>query len=196
MTNVRFSRGSRLLRSMLVAVGVLAAARAMAQSTCPAFTDPDLCIDDFNCYRAIVTEGTERFQRIEGVQLDDQFENATVTVMRPFHLCTPTNKNEDGTIDADTHLDSYIIRRQSPAHIQRGAIRLTNELEEIRVDTIRPDMLLVPTGKSLVLPAPPTPNPSFHHVDHYKCYRVRVSRGTPKAAVDRKITIKDQFTPV
>jgi hypothetical protein len=115
--------------------------------------------------------------------------------MRPYHLCNPTDKNEEGTIDQNTHLTSYVIRRQEPRHVQRGAIRLINQLEEIRVDTIRPDLLLVPTGKSLVLPSPPSPNPTLHMVDHYKCYKVRVSRGTPKAAVDRKVTIQDQFSP-
>ena len=35
----------------------------------------------------------------------------------------------------------------------------------------------------------------MHAVDHYKCYRVKVTPGTPLAAVDRKVTVQDQFTP-
>jgi hypothetical protein len=195
MTNVEFTRGRGLLWVMVAVAAVLAmTGRTGAQSACPAFTDPEDCIDDFNCYRAAVTEDTPRFQRISGVLLQDQFESATVTVMKPSHLCTPTNKDGEGTLDPATHLVIYSIRRQSPVHVRRSAIRVTNSLEEVRVDTIRPDLLMVPTSKSLVLPSPPPPNETLHTVDHYKCYRVKVTSGTPQAALDRKITVQDQFT--
>jgi hypothetical protein len=195
MTKVRFSRGLRLLGALAIAVTatLTSAAPVLAQSACPAFVDPDLCIDDFNCYKSITTLDTPQFVPVSGVTLVDQFETATVRLQRPYHLCTPTNVNDEGTIDGETHLVSYVIRQQSPAHVKRTAIRVTNFLEEIRVDTIRPELLLVPTNKTLVLPAPPAPNPANHTVDHYKCYRVKVTAGTPKAAIDRKINVEDQF---
>jgi hypothetical protein len=175
--------------AMLTTAGIV-----RAQSACPAFVDPMLCIDDFNCYKSITTFDTPHFVPVSGVSLADQFETVTVRVQQPYHLCTPTNVDSEGTIDDETHLVSYTIRQQSPAHVKRTAIRVTNFLEEIRVDTLRPDLLLVPTNKTLVLPSPSAPNPATHTVDHYKCYRVKVTPGTPKAAIDRKITVEDQFT--
>jgi hypothetical protein len=195
MTKLEISRGLRLLGAAVIAVTATLTTPGFvrAQSACPAFVDPPLCIDDFNCYKSLVTDDTPKFVRISGVQLSDQFESATVDLLKPYHVCTPTDVNDEGTIDEATHLMSYVIRQQQP-HVRRTAIRVTNFLEEVRVDTLRPELLLVPTSKRLVLPAPAAPNPATHTVDHYKCYRVKVTPGTPKAAIDRKITIEDQFT--
>ena len=50
--------------------------------------------------------------------------------------------------------------------------------------------LLVPSAKSLT-GSPPAPiNPS---VDHFACYAVRVSKGTPRFSVIKGVTVQDQF---
>ena len=59
----------------------------------------------------------------------------------------------------------------------------------IRLDTIRPDFLFVPTAKSLVS-SPAPPNPLSHRVDHYKCYKSRATRDEFTATT---ATITDQF---
>jgi len=107
-------------------------------------------------------------------------------------LCAPTDKEGEGIVDANTHLVTYSIKNQSPKHIKRTAIRITNQLGEIRVSTVKPEFLFVPSGKSLVS-FPPPPNPTSHNVDHYKCYRVRVTPGTPKFASGTIVSAADQF---
>jgi hypothetical protein len=153
----------------------------------------DSCADDFNCYQARITQDTPDFSPLT-VSVADQFETATVSVRAQEELCAPANKDDEGILDPATHLMAYRIRSQNPRHVRRSHIRLTNQLEEIRVSTLRPSLILVPTAKSLTQPGPPPPNSGDHNVDHFKCYQVRVTPGTPLPAQNRKVDVSDQFT--
>jgi hypothetical protein len=158
----------------------------------PCGVNLDACLDDFTCYTVRTTPGTPRFTQINGVSLVDQFEAATASVVRQQTLCAPSNKNGSGVVDPATHLVSYLIKRQTPRHVKRTAIKVTNQLGEIRLNTVKPRSLLVPSGKSLVS-SPASPNPALLNLDHYKCYRVRVTPGTPKFASGTLVQASDQF---
>jgi hypothetical protein len=158
----------------------------------PCGNDLDACLDDFTCYRSRTTPGTPRFAGVASVSLVDQFETATARVVKDQELCTPTDKDGEGIVDPITHLLAYSIKGQSPKHVKRTAIRITNQLGEIRVSTVKPELLLVPTAKNLSTPPAP-PNPTATNVDHYKCYRVRVTPGTPKFASGTLVQASDQF---
>jgi hypothetical protein len=159
---------------------------AAAQSPCGALVDQ--CLDDFTCYKT-----TAPFPDPVTLSLADQFEEASAVVVRPTALCAPTDKNNEGTLDPDTHLAFYRIRAQTPEHIQRSTIRVTNQLGDLWVDTTAPAALLVPTAKDLNS-LPPPPNPSVHDVDHFKCYRARVTAGTPRFATNTLVSANDQFS--
>jgi hypothetical protein len=192
MHTSRISRGWTLLGATLAAVALVGSTPHVGRAQC---TPPlDNCLDDFNCYTSWVTQDTPPFAPVSSVSLVDQFESATVTVSKTFALCPPADKDAEGVVDDVTHLMAYQIKNQTPKHIRRGTVRVTNQIEEIRVDTVKPELLLVPTAKTLTQPGPPPPNPLNHDVDHYKCYRVRVTPGTPLPAQDRKVTVADQFT--
>jgi hypothetical protein len=181
-----------LLAATVSAVALIISTPVVGRAQC---TPPlDSCLDEFNCYASYVTRETPPFTPVAGVTLVDQFESATVTVSGPTSVCPPADRDDEGIVDGATHLIAYAIKKQTPQHIRRGTIRVTNELESIRVDTVKPDLLLVPSAKTLTDPGPPPPNPGDHDVDHYKCYRVRVTRGTPLPAKDRKVSVSDQFT--
>jgi hypothetical protein len=154
--------------------------------------DLDDCLDDLTLYKARVTPGTPGFTAIAGVSLVDQLEAVTATAIRQQGLGTPSNKNAEGVVDPATHVMAYTLKRQVPKHIKRTAIRVTNQLGEIHVNTMKPDLLLVPSGKNL-LTTPPVPNPTATNLDHYKCYRVRVTAGTPKFASGTLVSVADQF---
>jgi hypothetical protein len=162
---------------------------------CSGTPTPDTCIDDFLCYKVGITAGTPPFTPIPSVNLVDDFENENHQVLKPRHLCTPANKNAEGTLDAVTHGKTYRLRGVpgSPRHVPQTNIKVTNQIGSIRLDTIRPDLLFVPTAKSLVS-SPTPPNPASHRVDHYKCYKVRVTRGTPKFPDTVFVSATDQFT--
>jgi hypothetical protein len=158
----------------------------------PCGVDLDACLDDLTCYRTRKTHGTPDFISVPGVSLVDQLEAVTATVVRQQDLCTPTDKNGEGVVDPVTHVVTYLVKRQSPKHIKRTAIRVTNQLGEIYVNTVKPDLLLVPSAKNLATPPSP-PNPTATNLDHYKCYRVRVTAGTPKFASGTLVQAADQF---
>jgi hypothetical protein len=153
--------------------------------------DLDACLDDFLCYKTKPASGSPRFARISDLQLADQLEDTTADVVRPQALCTPADKNDEGTVDPVIHLAAYRIR-QATAHVRRTNVLVANQLGDVRVDTVKPDLLLVPSNKSLGGPASP-PIPGTYLVDHYKCYKVRVTPGTPRFA-RREVTVADQFT--
>ena len=51
----------------------------------------------------------------------------------------------------------------------------------------------MPTNKALGGPATP-PDNNLINVDHYKCYKVKTTRGFPKFPRGVQVTVSDQFT--
>jgi cysteine-rich repeat protein len=136
------------------------------------------CIGNFLCYKDKTTAGTPQFVPVANVQLIDQFETLTVTASKPKHLCTPANLLGNGFVDTTTHLLSYQIKPAtgSPKHVPKPNLEITNSLV-IHVNTIKPDFLMVPSSKDPNVD-PPLPGPN--EVDHYKCYKIKTTPGTPK----------------
>ena len=60
------------------------------------------------------------------------------------------------------------------------------------MDTIKPVSLLVPSLKDLEDPIGDEDLPESFPVDHFKCYSVEVTKGTPRFRL-RKVTVTDQF---
>jgi hypothetical protein len=158
---------------------------------CTGVVTPANCLDDFTCYKAKITPTTPLFSTVNGVTLLDQFENATASLSKPRYICPPANDNGGGVVDPNIHLVSYKIR-QSPAHARVTNLLITNQLGDLHLDALRPDFVLVPTAKDLLAFPPPPPN-SSHLVDHFKCYKVRVTSGTPRFATHVTVTMTDQF---
>src|SRR5207253_1916572 len=71
---------------------------------------------------------------------------------------------------------------------------VANQFGPLHVDTRRADLLLVPDNKDLTN-QPPAPDENTINVNHYKCYRVKVTPGTPKFTVTT-VNVKDQFIGV
>jgi hypothetical protein len=153
------------------------------------------------CYKAKLTKGAPKFQAF-GIGLSDQFESGDFDVTKPVSLCNPADKRGEGIVDPDTHLAGYEIKLtattpKQPAHVKQTNLKITNQFHSganpLSVDTVKPDRLLVPTAKSLSA-QPPAPDPATHDVDHYKCYKVKVTPKTPKFVPILAVTVEDQFT--
>ncbi len=111
---------------------------------------------------------------------------------KPKFICAPTNKNgEDPTAPSHPdHLEDYSIR---PATKLTQVVnqRIVNQFGEIRVDLKKPVALQVPTAKDP--DGPPPAEPSSPAVDHFTCYKVKVTSGTPKFVRQSGVTLQDQF---
>lgn len=147
----------------------------------------------FLCYRVKITKGTPKFEKRE-VLLDDQFEeDKSFRVRRPETLCNPATKNAEVPEDLDTHLVGYKIKRAKgqPKHERQFFIKVENQFPTIFVDTKKPDRLLVPSAKDLGS-TPLAPEFDSHNVDHFKCYKIKRTKNTPKFE-PIEVTLDDQF---
>jgi hypothetical protein len=75
--------------------------------------------------------------------------------------------------------------------VRRSNVRIDKQFGTLFVDTLRTDGFLVPANKSLA-PAPPPLAPALGAYDHYRCVRVKRTKGTSKF-VRRTVLVDDQF---
>jgi hypothetical protein len=116
---------------------------------------------------------------LENVLLTDvEFGANMVAVKKITRLCAPASKNgedPDAPLDEE-HLAGYQIKRAKsfPKFERRREIAVMNQLHPggLLMDVIRPDILLLPTAKSLVGP----PGPLADDFNHYNCYKVAKTR--------------------
>ena len=157
-------------------------------------TVPTAAADHYLCYRTKATAGTPKFTAIDGVSLNDEIDgSATADVVKPKVLCVPADKNAEGIVDAVTHLESYQTHQTSPS-VRTTGIQVTNQVGTLSVDTIKADRLLVPTAKNLTTPPAAPPDLQTIGVNHYKCYKMRVTHGTAKFPKGVTVSVADQFT--
>ncbi len=95
--------------------------------------------------------------------------------------------NDEGITDSDTHLLAYKIDQEEGEH-EEVTVRVTNRFGEIVVETEKPDLLLVPSAKSLEDPVDPL-DPG---ADHFKCYRVELADDAPEFE-SVQVFVQDQF---
>jgi hypothetical protein len=136
-----------------------------AHSLCvPAIKDQvgnldDLGINHFKCYRVRRTPGFAAFTRRD-VPLADQFEIKNTTVVRPFVLCNPVNKNGEGVPDPTNHLICYRIKDVSgqapfvPVQPNVTDQFVVQDLQTLRrTDCRRARLLCVPSSKRIASPS-------------------------------------------
>lgn len=165
--------------------------------------------DHFLSYKIKPSAGSPKFQPILGVSLSDQFEQGLfdVTAQRCAgapSLYNPADKNCEGIPDPLAHLKGYQIRLTKmkppqPKHVPHN-VQVTNQFPQtLRLTTVKPDRLLVPTTKCIDQPGNPCPvplpPPNPATVDHFKCYKVKITKGTPKFQPILGVRGSDQFTP-
>ena len=142
--------------------------------------------DHFACYEILPT----KFTPVPNVSLVDQFGSSVTTVNRPKYLCAPADKKgEDPSAPSHPdHLTAYLLHGKPVKKLNQT---VSNQFGTIVLDVTKPSQLLVPTAKSLAAPAPPAPTSPA--VDHFQCYKVKRSKGSPKFNKILGVAIKDQF---
>src|SRR5262249_40982777 len=142
-----------------------------------------MLLDHFRCYTGIVpkpVKGQPALPKFtpRQVTLSDDFETKSANVVAPIAVCTPADKNKEGVVDNDTHLEAYSITTSSTPKFTPKRQSVSNQLGTLVVDATKVDRLLVPTSKALGTIPSPAPDMDGIDVDHYKCYAAIV----PKAA--------------
>src|SRR5262245_13269363 len=164
--------GAGLLTRIVTAVGEPRTASA----------DPPLPpLDHFECY-----EIKPGFFVNTTATVQDQFGTMSEMIRFPHRLCNPTNKNNEGITDPADHLAGYVVN--APKFTKMTNQTIQNQFGTTLVDVVRPDLLMVPTAKDGVALTPPP-------VDHFQCYKVKRSKGSPKFT-KRTASISNQFETV
>ena len=149
-----------------------------------------LVADHYLGYDVKETKGTPKFDKFD-VDLTDQFVSGTFEVKKPERLYNPVDKNGEGISDEFTHLLGYKIKalKGEPKFDKVTNVFVTNQFGEITVDVKKPKLLLVPSSKDLFgIPS----ELDAITVNHFKCYDVKVTKGTPKFE-KRTVELTDQF---
>jgi len=171
---------------------------AVTLTPTPTVTPTPGNVDHFTCYKAGATSGSIKFLPFAGLSLIDQFGPSTVEVKKPKFLCAPTDKNNEnpGAELHPEHLKGYQIKNLVKPVFPTN-ITVTDQFNPggIKVDAKKQSHLLVPSVKSLTGPTP-VPTPGAFTVDHFECYKVGITSGTPKFEAVTGVTLQDQFGPM
>jgi hypothetical protein len=127
--------------------------------------------DHFHCYGV----RAPRLSGASGVTLIDRFGSTTVDVVEPRRVCNPANVDgaDPSALTHPGHLLGYRLRRSGPLVALPRRQKIVNQFGTIMVDLVRPELLLVPSAKSLTGPPPLLPPGT---VDHFQCYRITRAR--------------------
>ena len=129
------------------------------------------------------------------VSLKDRFGKRTLRVVKPVALLNPAD-NGEGINDQDTHLMSYKVEGRRNHRPREKNIRVENQFGELFVDLVKADRLLVPASKNQDEEPLAPPDLANINVDHFLCYRVKRSRGTPRFQRGIQVSVDDQFSEV
>jgi hypothetical protein len=186
--------------TLILAAGVLAFDRGVPFLVTPstfvseagAQVPPPL--DHFQCYQSKTASGTAHFIAIPYLTTADQFGEWRFVVAKPTDLCAPANvEGSDPSAPSHTeHLESYQIKRVPGTGKFAKTLNQTvvDRYGSLRVDLLKPERLMVPSNKSLV--SAPTA-PGSPATDHFTCYKLRISPGTPKFLARLASVVGDQF---
>ena len=144
--------------------------------------------DHYLGYDVKETKGTQKFDKRE-VDLTDQFGSGVFEVKKPKRLYNSVDKNGEGISDLITHLVGYKISTEDDEEEDEviANVLVTNQFGDITLDVEEAKFLLVPSVKDLNSP-PPELGSTL--VDHYKCYNVEVTEGTPEFE-RRRVSVLD-----
>jgi len=115
-------------------------------SSPPPLVAPDT--DHFLCYKISKTQHTPKFIAVPNVTILDQFENVTVTVMKPVLLCVPVNVNggqPGAQLNQDLQLCYKVKRPQGNKLTPVLGTYVNNEYGPLRLDVKKSEMLCVPS---------------------------------------------------
>jgi hypothetical protein len=142
-------------------------------------------LNHFQCYEI----KPFAFERLTAT-VEDRYGTAEVTLRAPNRLCAPSDKRgEDPTAPlTPQHLASFPSRSE---RFRLGNQVVTNQFGTLTLDIKRRVFLMVPTAKDLFSQPPPLVTPG----NHFQCYLVRRTSGSPRFEPILDVPTEDQFGP-
>jgi hypothetical protein len=152
-------------------------------------------VDPYVCYNTVPRLGG--LLGFPPVNVVDALETANYDMKARWNLCAPADVEGSGTTDPATYLVTFQLKRRpgEPSHVRRTGIQVSNVLGNLTLDTIKPYHVLVPVAVGSPN-FPPPPDPDTNGVDHYKCYRVKTTAGTPRFSQGVHVDATDTLNPL
>lgn len=147
--------------------------------------------DAYLCYRG---RATPSFDSVPGLLVTDPLESLFFEALKRSTLCNPAEIDSEGAQRPDVHLVDYRLRRPSAAakHVRQVGVEVRTTLGTFSYDTVKEAGLLVPSSMLDAGPVAPLDD-TLHDVDHYKCYRVKPTKGAPRLDKNTTLVVGDEF---
>src|SRR5262245_39956824 len=155
--------------------------------TCLGTPAPERCENGHLCYRA---RDRGDFGARPGVSLSDFFENGPAAVERPAAICPPADAASGGSVEPGLDLLSYAIE-SSAVRPNVGNVVVADRFGTLEVNVYRTDRVLALAATAFGNPPPGVPNSLA--ANEYKCYRVKIARGTRRFPRGMTVTVTDRF---
>ncbi|HZR84717.1 MAG TPA: PQQ-dependent sugar dehydrogenase [Candidatus Binatia bacterium] len=155
---------------------------------------PPTDVDNYMCYRATLAVGQPKLPLGTQVQLEDQFDASpqTFDVKKAISICNPAQRNGSPYVHQMAHQEGFSIKAAKGSAKFVQSDHTTVDAFDGRTLTLTgPSHLLVPSSKvDGTGGAPPFSDPS---VDHYKCYKAKLAKGSAKFTPPVSPIVTDQF---
>jgi len=157
---------------------------------------PPADVDGYLCYKAALARGEVKLPKGTTIALADELVPGPLDfdVTRAVSICNPASVNGSTVVESSAHQEGFAVKRVkgSPRFVKTNQ-ETSDQFASRNLTLAQESTLLVPSSK---VPgnggAPPY---ALTTVDHYKCYRASLAKGSPKFLAPAPPTIVDQFYP-
>jgi cysteine-rich repeat protein len=115
-------------------------------------------VDHYQCYRARLNRASPKLPKELTATVADPFDSLprAFRVGKPRQLCVPVDKNGEGILDGGRFLVCYSIKREKGVrpHDKRAGVFVANQFGPGRLDTVKEELLCVPSQIPLAGLAP------------------------------------------
>ena len=157
---------------------------------------PAADVDAYLCYRAALARGQAKLPAGTTVALADDLVPGPLgfDVKKAISICNPASVNGSTVLEPAAHQQGYTVKRVAGSPKFAKTLQTTgDQFANRNLQINQESSLLVPSSK---VPgdggAPPY---LLTTVDHYKCYRAALAKGSPKFVAPPSPTVSDQLYP-
>lgn len=153
-------------------------------------------VDAYACYKAALARGETPLPKGTTTSLSDAIVAGpqTFDVKKAITICHPASIDSSTVIEPGAHQEGYQVKRPPGSPKFAKALQSTSDRFASRnLLLTQESSLLVPSTS--VLGSGGAPAYGLTTVDHYKCYKASLAKGSPKFVAPAAPTVSDQFYP-
>ena len=154
-------------------------------------------VDAYLCFKATLVRGTEPLPSGTTTSLSDEVAPGPLTfdVRKAASFCTPVSVNGSTVVEPDAHQEGFSIKRiKGSPKFAKALVSTSDPFGSRNLFLTQETSLLVPS--SAVGGNSGAPPYVLTTVDHYKCYRANLAKGSPRWVAPASPTVSGLFYPI